>query len=421
MGIPIGANAHVKFQSKKSFGAVLIARNPVEVTAYNDECLFKQWIAENKAQLYSRFGNQLKKYGLWIVTVTYTAPACSINAWMDKDKDAVLSAKAKAAMVGDLGAELDWTDKITDKDWCHYAAKPYKDAIEGAPAQPIVCSTAEATRLPGRRPLSKSSIPLHDASAIDPQLMNSTTPRRDTSNVSTHSSDVPPERFLLRKPAMSPVGNRIKISTLHSAMNYDLDPRSRNVQGTELSPIASVTEENGPLISRVGTSPSPTDQKSSPHRAASEGVVMFYNGLYTGPLEWWREGTRSAFCAFGSIRPGHDRIAGKVEQQVLRPNGPARYQQSARPQLSSESDETNEIHHEVAPHHPYGPYSDSETGYHPGKDEGVHPRYWPAKDPSLRATSNASNRRRFASQSYKGSKNSPRGINTRLDEKTSGF
>lgn len=116
-GIPVGADAHVKYQSKARFGAVLIARNPVTVTAINEEHLFKDWVEANKGYLYSLFGRELKRYGMWVVTVTFTATECSINAWLDKDKEALLSAKAKASMVGDYGAELDWTDHIFDKDW----------------------------------------------------------------------------------------------------------------------------------------------------------------------------------------------------------------------------------------------------------------------------------------------------------------
>ena len=75
--------------------------------------------------LYKQHGRELKKYGLWIVTATYTARECSVNAWLDKDKEATVSVKLKAAMLGELGDDVDWTDKLTDKDWSHYCGTQY--------------------------------------------------------------------------------------------------------------------------------------------------------------------------------------------------------------------------------------------------------------------------------------------------------
>ena len=412
----MGADAHVKYQSRKSFGAVLIARNPVEVTAYNDECLFEQWIEDNKAQLYNRFGHQLKKYGLWIVTITYTAPGCSINAWMNKDKDAVLSAKAKAAMVGDLGAELDWTDKITDKDWCHYAAKSHGHTIKGQPA--IAHLTAETKRSAGQRPLSKSRIPRPVASAIDPQPIKYTAPRRDASKASALSPSVHrPERTLSRKPAISPFGNHIRISAVKSGADHNLILNSHNVLGTEPSPVSSIISENTDHSnSRGPTAIKPTDRVSSVDRAASEGVVMFYDGLYLDPLDWWAEGTKSAFYAFSSRRHGQEPKPGKAGQHILLRSCSGRHQPSARPQLFSHNDETYNNHDEIISRYPRYPYDDSDIGYHPDKDEGVHPRYWPARDPRLRTAGNAINRRSSVTQSCKGDNNSA-SRTVKLDEK----
>jgi len=98
----------------------LIAQNPVTLTTYNDETLFRRWLSQNAAKLSASHGSQLRHYGLWLVTRTYAAPKASINAWLDKDKEANMSVKVKASMMGELGGNLDWTDKLTDKDWSHY-------------------------------------------------------------------------------------------------------------------------------------------------------------------------------------------------------------------------------------------------------------------------------------------------------------
>lgn len=127
--IPVGADAHIKYKSKESFGAILIAQKPITLTSYNDETLFQSWLRVNKALLSSLHGPQLRRHSLRIVTRTYTAPTCSINAWEDKDKEANMSVKAKANMMGELGGELDWTDKLTDKDWSHYSGKDKGDTV----------------------------------------------------------------------------------------------------------------------------------------------------------------------------------------------------------------------------------------------------------------------------------------------------
>lgn len=40
-----------------------------------------------------------------------------------------MSVKAKANMMGELGGALDWTDKLTDKDWSHYSGKDKGDTV----------------------------------------------------------------------------------------------------------------------------------------------------------------------------------------------------------------------------------------------------------------------------------------------------
>jgi hypothetical protein len=123
VGVPASANAHVKYTSKSSFGAVVIASKPVTMTGYYDERLFLAWLSANKEALASTYGNQLRKYGMWIVTQTHTTPSCWINAWQDKSREAIISFKAKANMMGGVGEDLDLDDQSSDRDWTHYTAK----------------------------------------------------------------------------------------------------------------------------------------------------------------------------------------------------------------------------------------------------------------------------------------------------------
>lgn len=120
--LPAGAEVAIRYASKTRFGAVLIAQKPITLTSYNDETLFRHWIRTNHAKLAQLHGVELSRYGLWLVTRTYTTPRASINAWEDKDKDANMSVKVKANMMGDVGGDVDWSEKSSDKDWAHYSA-----------------------------------------------------------------------------------------------------------------------------------------------------------------------------------------------------------------------------------------------------------------------------------------------------------
>lgn len=123
------ADAHIKYKSSANFGAVLIARNPVTLISYNDETLFRSWLAANKAQLSSQCGTELRRYGLQIITRIYTSPGCSINAWGSKDEEVDLSMKAKASMLGELGEDLEWAQRLTDNNWSHYKGKDEGDTV----------------------------------------------------------------------------------------------------------------------------------------------------------------------------------------------------------------------------------------------------------------------------------------------------
>lgn len=137
---PAGAEAQVKYVSNSKFGAVLMTYKGITLTAYNDERLFLAWLNANKKRLHDLHGSQLKRYGLWIVTRTYSCPAAWINAWSDSQKETVISTKAKAAMLGELGEDVDWTDKLSSRDWSKYRSKTNEGIvvfIDGIDMKPI--------------------------------------------------------------------------------------------------------------------------------------------------------------------------------------------------------------------------------------------------------------------------------------------
>lgn len=99
------------------------------MTGYNDERLFLNWLEANRAQLLEKHGRQLRKYGMWIVTRTHTAPGCWINAWQSKNREALLSVKVKANMLAAAGNEVEMDDSTSDRDWTCYRAKDDKGVV----------------------------------------------------------------------------------------------------------------------------------------------------------------------------------------------------------------------------------------------------------------------------------------------------
>lgn len=66
---------------------------------------------------------------MWLVTRTYTAPACSINAWWKKNGSVTVNMKMKAQMLGELGEDVSWQDMANDGDWSHYSGKDNEGVV----------------------------------------------------------------------------------------------------------------------------------------------------------------------------------------------------------------------------------------------------------------------------------------------------
>lgn len=387
----------------------------MEVTVYNDQCLFKEWIDDNKARLYDMFGNQLKKHGLWIVTITYTAPGCSINAWMHKDKNVVLSAKAKAAMVGDLSAELQWTDKITDKDWCHYSAKSVSN-MPKTKTTPVT-SEAHAIRLVPKGSHSKSGNRPPNATASGSHNLKHTSPQRHSGYTSPQSPNGRPTRSLSRKQAIGPIGNHMEVSKPDGEITYESDSKSPAVTDSELSPVSSHPEKADVSASRAATPVKYTLQSYPQDPEACDGVVMFYDGLYADPLEWWVEGAKNAASMIlGLGKSIREMKTARVEDPDLTHYDFASYDKGVQDQNHPDTDNMNQTIRRENPSPRLDTYDSHDLDYNPDKDEGVHPRSWPAKDPSLRASSFVTNRMSHVSEISKRSNGSPRRPVT-LDEK----
>lgn len=53
--------------------------------------------------LYQNGKEELERYGLWVITETYSTSACMIQTWTGKTREITLDLKANAMMAGEFG------------------------------------------------------------------------------------------------------------------------------------------------------------------------------------------------------------------------------------------------------------------------------------------------------------------------------
>ena len=74
-----------------------------------------QWVLEN-ASLIEKY-DDVKTYGLWIVTQTYSTPACAINVSTSMGSEIVVAFDAKAPVVAGASANTKWYTDRRDTNW----------------------------------------------------------------------------------------------------------------------------------------------------------------------------------------------------------------------------------------------------------------------------------------------------------------
>ena len=318
---------------------------------------------------------------MWVVTVTFSAPGCSINAWQHKDKEALISAKAKASMVGDYGAELDWTDKIMDKDWSHYSDDPTKWNEQ---------QTTQATNSPfamAQNQVTPDRTEQHDPSgpndrSITSDVKSPTTSTNDTKSKIARSADDRPARSISRKAALSRIGDHANGDSVQQSASTGRTSQTLG-PGAPKRESASLDRSNGGHRSRSHThDPSMKASQSVP--AKNDGVVLFFDGLRVDQMEWWAEGFKKITCSIfnsSSTRADND-ISSRQRPRMTK------YLSVQSPNSRLPIWATNEAQHEYSPlHSSFGQepedHGDCDEDYDPEKDEGVYPSEWPRKSLSI--------------------------------------
>jgi len=86
------------------------------------ETVILDWAAENAAKLLSnkKFGPAIQKYGLWIITKTYSVKRCALAVLSSEEQEVRVSFSAQTH-----GAELtptaNWWNRGSDSSWLIHA------------------------------------------------------------------------------------------------------------------------------------------------------------------------------------------------------------------------------------------------------------------------------------------------------------
>lgn len=104
-GIPARAKIHVKYQSSSDFGAILVTYGSIQHDRLYNESMFIEWVTKNAPKLLSneKYKSDVEKYGLVVVTSTYSCSECALNAWHNSQNEVTLGFDVDAASVAGLG------------------------------------------------------------------------------------------------------------------------------------------------------------------------------------------------------------------------------------------------------------------------------------------------------------------------------
>jgi hypothetical protein len=122
-GLPISLNTQLKYSTDRKFGAILVTAPPVRLDRFYYEYPFKAWFKENVNVLLSgSHAEEVKKYGLFVITQTYSTAQCSLTSWTDSSREVFLGFDVETASNLTLGPHMGWSLGNSAHSWNHYKA-----------------------------------------------------------------------------------------------------------------------------------------------------------------------------------------------------------------------------------------------------------------------------------------------------------
>jgi hypothetical protein len=123
-GLPVDFKTQIKYSTNNDFGAVLVTAPPIHFDRFYNESPFKTWFNENvKALLSGFYAAELKKYGLFVITQTYSTEQCCLISWSSSSQEVSLGFDVEAPGILTLGPHTSWSSGSNANGWNHYKAK----------------------------------------------------------------------------------------------------------------------------------------------------------------------------------------------------------------------------------------------------------------------------------------------------------
>ena len=123
-GLPVDAKLHVEYSTSSDFDAVLLSSSPIVCDALYYKAPFKAWMRENAVELLrGPLAEDIKKYGLFIVTQTHTTRKCALTAWRNSENSAHFGFGVGAMGLAELDPNVAWYAGRSESGWNIYEAE----------------------------------------------------------------------------------------------------------------------------------------------------------------------------------------------------------------------------------------------------------------------------------------------------------
>ncbi|KAI9695007.1 MAG: hypothetical protein M1822_000624 [Bathelium mastoideum] len=107
-GVPlVGVGSCFRFETSTSNASVLLVNGAVSHRRYYHEAPFKDWVAANAKRILEE-RPEVREYGLWVVTSTWSAAEAAINCWSGRQKGVDVGFNVNVVEIGELAPKGSW-------------------------------------------------------------------------------------------------------------------------------------------------------------------------------------------------------------------------------------------------------------------------------------------------------------------------